>query len=115
MNVNLNVSDCGKKVNDMDVPGGSSQTLPRDNSCSTKSPPPKPVKPSSAKRHSSPSSLDDSDRSATPTPGFRNLKIVDEIDMIKGNVSTSDPDGFQLSKSQKKRLKKQGKLPSPSS
>ncbi|KAL1818306.1 hypothetical protein ACET3Z_013175 [Daucus carota] len=105
------------------VVSGPQVIPPQDPSATTHTTqtPPKPVTAGvsaaenySTKRPPSPSSPEDLDRSATPTVGFKNLKKVDEIDMKRGSTSMGDKDGFQLSKSQKKRLKKQGKLPSSS-
>ncbi|KAL1811258.1 hypothetical protein ACET3Z_021323 [Daucus carota] len=62
-----------------------------------------------AKRPSSPTPHDLSDNSATPLCTFRNLKKVDEIDMKKDNAATSgisELGEFQISKSQRKKLKK---------
>ncbi|KAL1818312.1 hypothetical protein ACET3Z_013181 [Daucus carota] len=53
-----------------------------------------------------------SDLSATPLQTFQNLRQVDEIDMKNATQATGS-DGFQLSKSKRKRLKKsKGKSPS---
>lgn len=71
-----------------------------------------------AKRPSSPTPHDLSNNSATPLCTFRNLKKVDEIDMKKDNAATSgisELGEFQISKSQRKKLKKQGKSPKPPS
>ncbi|KAL1815705.1 hypothetical protein ACET3Z_018279 [Daucus carota] len=68
-----------------------------------------------AKRPQSPSFQDNSEQSASPVYAFRNLKKVDEIDMKKGSSSTTDPGEFQLSRSQRKKLRKQGKSPIPPS
>ena len=57
-----------------------------------------------------------SDLSATPAKTFKNLKKVDEIDMKHAVNSSTDAEGFQLSRSQRKKLKKsKGKSPSSTS
>ncbi|KAL1802924.1 hypothetical protein ACET3Z_031571 [Daucus carota] len=68
-----------------------------------------------AKRPPSPSGQDLSDTSATPLCTFRNLKKVDEIDMKKDVSTSSELGEFQLSRSQRKKLRKQGKSPIPPS
>lgn len=68
-----------------------------------------------AKRPPSPSGQDLSDTSATPLCTFRNLKKVDEIDMKKDVSTSSELGEFQLSRSQRKKLRKEGKSPIPPS
>ena len=57
-----------------------------------------------------------SDESATPAKNFRNLRNVDEVDMKTGvQMESSDVGEFQLTRSQRKRLKRaKGKSPANS-